>query len=367
MKTSMAWRLLILGLLPVLISACSPQEAAEPPQSKKIPVTVITVENRELPVIVEAVGRLNADREVTLAAQVGGVIQSYGADIGDPVKTDQVLVHIDPTDYRLALNESVAGLSAARAQLEATQKGYERSRALLPRRVISEDAFERAEAEYKGARASTTRARALVAINQERLNKTEIKAPFDGLLAARMVEIGQTVAPGQPVMALVDLSRMRVRIHVSERDYVDLDPRDPVTVIVEAYPDGNIPGRIDRIGIKADERTNTFTVDILVDNPDLTLKAGLTARVKLTTRIVPEALLIPQSAVLYRADVQEVFVVGPGNRADIRRVTLGRTTGSSVRVLDGLSPGDRLVTAGAQYLKKGDAVVPGYKVSPKTP
>ena len=296
--------------------------------------------------IVEASGRLAANREVVLAAEVGGVVAEYQAEVGDSVEKGQVLVLIDPMDYQLALNEAKAGMASAQAQLEAARNTYVRSKNLLPRKVISQESFERAEAEYKAARASVSRAKALVDIAEQRLAKTKITAPFSGLISARTVELGQTLAPGTPVMGVVDLAEMRVKVYVAERDYVDLDPADPVSVIVEAYSDRTFKGRIDLIGVKADPQTSTFAVEVLVDNPELVLKAGLSARVKIVSKIIKDAILIPQSTVLYREDRREVFVVGEDNTAQTRRVTLGRNRDSDIEILDGLKPGDELIVMG---------------------
>lgn len=348
--------IVIAALAACLCLACSPKDKSEVPAEKPVAVKVQTIEARDLPLVVEASGRLAANREVVLAAEVGGVVAEYRAEVGDSVEKGQVLVVIDPTDYKLALNEATAGLASAQAQLEAARNTYNRSQNLLPRKVISQESFERAEAEYKAARATVARVKAQVDIAEQRLAKTEITAPFSGLISARTVELGQTLAPGTPVMGVVDLSEMRVKVYVAERDYVGVDQSDPVSVTVEAYPGRTFKGRIDVIGVKADPQTNTFAVEVLVDNPELVLKAGLSARMRIVTNVIKDAILIPQSTVLYREDRREVFVAAADNTAQPRTVTLGRNKGSDVEILDGLKPGDRLIVVGGQYLKAGSPV-----------
>ena len=368
LSNRIGWFICVLILALSVLPACSkPAEGEAKPKKKPVPVRVVELKARDLPVIVESVGRLAANREVTLAAEVGGVAAAYKADVGQRVKAGQTLILIDPVDFRLALSEARANQAAAQARLDAAAKTYNRSKNLLPRKVISTDTFEKSEAEYKAALANVARAKALVNIARERYSKTRIRAPFDGLVAARSVEIGQTVAPGQPLMSLVDLDTMRVKVSLAERDYVHLDRKDPVRVTIEAFPDREFPGRIDVIGIKADPRTNTFGAEVLVNNPDLILKAGLTARVRLTVSTIPGAVMVPQSAVLYREDRQEVFVVGPDNRAELRRVKLGRAVGSAIRITEGLAPGDRLVVTGQQYLKPTDRVIVSVSGRTKTP
>ena len=227
----------------------------------------------------------------------------------------------------------------------------------LPQKVISEELFERNKMEYKAAKAALTQARARVDIAKERVRKTKIVAPFSGLIANRKVEHGQTVIAGVPVVTLVDLDYVRVKIHLTETDYIRVDRDDPVLVTLEAFPEKHFIGRIDRIGVKADERTNTFDVEILIKNPDLILKAGLTGRVRITADIIPNAILIPQSAVLYKEKTREVFVADSNNRAQSRVIKLGKTKGSQIQVLEGLAPGDKLIVTGGQYLESGDTII----------
>lgn len=344
----LAWAFALLG--------CSQSSEIEPQAEKTVTVRTMDVTAENIPVVVEAVGRIAPDREVVLAAEIGGVVKAHLADVGDVVAAGQVVVDIDPEDYRLALNEAEANLTAAQARYDAAAKSYARAGKLLPREVISPDAFDAVEAEFKTARANVTRAKAGVDIARETLTKTRIAAPFPGIVAERLVEVGQTVGRGESLMTLVDLDRVRIKIYIPEKDYVHLDRDDPVSVYVEAFPDNRFNGRVDRIWVKADPRTNTFGVEVLVDNPDRTLKGGLSARVAVTTQVVSNAVLVPQSAVLYRETDREVFLVGSESRAEKRIVQLGRMSGGQIQVLDGLRPGDRLIVAGQQYLKAGDPV-----------
>jgi RND family efflux transporter MFP subunit len=301
-------------------------------------------------------GRLTPNRAVTLSVEVGGIVDSYDADVGDKVEKGQTLVKIDPTDYLLALKEAEASLEVARARLNAAKKSFDRTKS-LPKDVISPDNFEKVEADFKSSRASVERVKVLVDINKEKLKKTQIKAPFTGFIAERFVEKGQIIGIGQPVVYLVDLTPMRIMVHLAEMDYVLLDKEDKVSVIIEACPQTIFNARIDLIGIKADERTNTFDVEILVDNPEILLKAGMTARVGLTVLTIHDVIMIPQSTILYRKDRTEVFVVGEDEKAEVRTVELGRSTGKMVHITKGLTVGDRLVTTGGQYLKTGDKVM----------
>jgi RND family efflux transporter MFP subunit len=157
-------------------------------------------------------------------------------------------------------------------------------------------------------------------------------------------------------MCVADMKTMRVKIYISEMDYMHLDKSDPVAVTVDALSQKELAGRVDKIGIQADSRTNTFEIEILVDNRDFSLKAGLTARVTIRTEVIADAVMIAQNSVIFRENKKEVFIV-ENDLAAARQVKLGRVDGSQVRILEGLVPGDKLVIAGGQYLKPGDTVV----------
>jgi RND family efflux transporter MFP subunit len=358
-RFSMKKGLLLIGLIAALVGAsgCSPPKEEKPVISKPRSVNTMRIGRRDLPIAVNAVGRLAPDREVVLSSQVSGIVQTYRVDTGDRVAAEETLVTLDPRDYQLALGEARANLFAARARYAAAKNSFLRAGQLLPENVITPEYFDQIEASYKAAQAAVSQAEASVDINQRRLDKSTIKAPFEGLVTRRLVEMGQNINVGDPVMAIADMLSMRVKIHVNEQDYVHLDKDDTVAVRVEAYPETAFGGKVDRIGVKADSQTNTFEVEILVANPELVLKAGLTAMVSIIVDEIRNAIMIPQNCVLFREGRQEVFVVTDQGTAMVRQVKLGRVDGSSVRILEGIAPGDRLVTTGSQYLKDGDSVV----------
>lgn len=354
MRKRLITTLIVFGW--IVLAGCGPPEKTEPVQKKPPTVRVKKIVSHDLPIEITAVGRLIPNREVVVSSQVAGVVMVYTADVGAEVPAGHRLVELDPTDYKLVLAEARANLLAARAKLAAAANAFQRARQLLPENVITPEAFDRSEAEYKAAKALTVQLETAVDMAQRQLDKTIVKAPFGGHVTRRRVELGQNIATGEPVMTLADMNPMRIRIHLNERDYVHLDRDDPVTVQIEAYSKPAVPGKVDKIGIQADARTNTFEVEILVENPGILLKAGLTARVIIRTHVIPDAIMIPQDCVLFREDRKEVFVVGEGDAAAIRTVKTGRTRGSAVRVLDGLVPGDTLVITGSQYVKPGDRV-----------
>jgi RND family efflux transporter MFP subunit len=341
----------------VMLVACSRADDDPIATSQPRAVRTQTIVTRDLPIVVKAVGRLMPNREVVVSTEVPGIVKHYDADVGAPVNQGALLAKIDPADYVLALKEAEANLLAAQIRLPVEKRSFERAQRLLPEKVITPELYDQADAGYKSAQALVVQLESIVAQARRRVEKTDIIAPFVGYVAHRFVEKGQHITTGDPVMQLADLRTMRVKMHVNELDYVHVDGNDPVTVTVDAFPDRSLTGRVDKIGVQADSRTNTFDVEILVDNPDFLLKAGLTARVVIQTDVIAGALMIPQDTVLYREDRQEVFIIDDRQNAEARVVNLGRMDGSEVRVLEGVTPGQQLVVSGAAYLKPGDRVM----------
>lgn len=339
-----------------LVAGCGPTEEKEGVQNRPRPVRIETIASRDLPIVVRAVGRLMPDRQVVVSSQVPGIVMQMHADVGTKVAAGSPLVKLDDTDYILALKEAMANQSAVIAKLAAAQNSFERTKRLLPDQAVTPELFDATEAAYLVAQAQVAQLKTTVDIARRQLSKTVIDSPFAGHVTRRWVELGKNVAVGDPVMSLADMQAMRVEIHINELDYMQLDRQDPVTVVIEACSDKPFPGRVDKIGLQADSRTNTFAVEILVDNPQFVLKAGLTARVAVQTEVIPDAVLIPQKCVLFREDRKEVFIIEAGNKAAARVITPGRFDGSVVRIMQGLMPGDKLVVSGGQYLKTGDEV-----------
>ncbi|MGD8845756.1 MAG: efflux RND transporter periplasmic adaptor subunit [Desulfobacteraceae bacterium] len=354
MKTTLSAVIVMAGLL--AMGGCAPPEKKQTVETAPRAVQVVTIASRDLPVVVQSAGRLAPNREVVISAQVPGILMRYNADVGDKVSAGAPLVELDTADYTLALDEAEANLLAARVKLSAAKNTFERASRLLPDKAITPELYDQTEAQYKSSKALVAQLKSRVALERRRLDKTRITAPFDGYVTQRPVEIGQNVTIGDPMMCVADMKTMRVKIYISEMDYMHLDKSDPVAVTVDALSQKELAGRVDKIGIQADSRTNTFEIEILVDNRDFSLKAGLTARVTIRTEVIADAVMIAQNSVIFRENKKEVFIV-ENDLAAARQVKLGRVDGSQVRILEGLVPGDKLVIAGGQYLKPGDTVV----------
>ena len=316
-------------------------------------VETATIEAADLPIRIRYVGSTHPRAFVIIEARVPGLITSYSGELGERVAKDSVLARIDDVDYVLAVKESAANLELAQAQYDSIRKTHERIKELLPKQAVPQERADTVKGQMLAAQAQVTRMESVLEIAKERLNKTRIVSPMDGWVGKRFVEVGANVDPGEPLFRIVDLSVIKVVIFVTENDYGYLKTGQPVEFVVDAYPDRRFSGTIERLGVEADERTNTFEVEIRVPNPDGLLKAGMSAQVETVREILPNAVFVPQSAVLYREGGPKAFILDESGVAHERAIALGEGSGDRIRVLSGLNDKETLVTKGQHYINEG--------------
>jgi RND family efflux transporter MFP subunit len=340
MKTS--WRLLGAGLL-IGLAACSGEQAAS--TAAALPkLETITVASggegsgRSWDGVVEAV------RQAELSAQTSGRVTSVEVDVNDTVVAGQVLL-------RLTAVEQQAGASAARAQLRAAEAmaaeaaaNYARYQALAAKQFVSRLQLDQARAARDAAVANRDAARAQLAQAGQQADYTVVRAPFAGIVSARHVEPGESLSPGQPLIAVHAPGALRIEVQVPPSDAdairklgagrVVLDDRralDATDVVV--FP-------------AADPSTHSVGVRVTLPDTDNPPRPGSTAKVQFPMVEAAGAAVVvhvPQSVVVQRGEVSGVYVI-EGNRLSLRQLRLGRRVGDQVEVLAGLKAGETLAS-----------------------
>ena len=352
---------LCIALAAGTLAGCSkPEEVV--PQEIPVAVDVMEIRARDLPLAIELVGSVQPARRARVGAEVPARVVKIVADMGDKVDKGDRLALLDRTNFELARQEAEGNLSMARAGLSKATLTLERVEKLHKKNAIAQNRYDEAQIGHDVAQAKLERAKAAVGIARERLSKTAVIAPFDGWVSHRLAEVGGQVAPGIPVFVIIDLATVKITVAVTDKDYAQIDVDDPVEITVDALPGELFAGSISKIGVDADPKTGTFSIEISAPNPGTRLKGGMMAHIKIVKEIILGAIVIPQSAVLIRGNERIAFVIGPDGRAARRVLTLGATIGDDVIVTSGLragllgSPGDRLVIQGQHFLKEGSAI-----------
>ncbi|MEN0066651.1 MAG: efflux RND transporter periplasmic adaptor subunit, partial [Myxococcota bacterium] len=284
-------------------------------------------------------GVVGGARAATLAAANGGYVEQVFVAEGQEVTEGQVLAYVDASLYRAQLDQ-------AKAQLDQAEVELKRLQALGD--LASPAQLDGAGTQQKVARASLSQA-------QNRMARAVIRAPFAGVVATVGVEQGESVAPGAPVVRVVQLDPAVVNLSVADRDVVSIEKGMPVKVTA-ASRSKTFDGTVSRVSPAADLRTRSFPVEVEVPNEERLLLPGMIARVKAERPLFQDAMVIPQDWIVTKRDRRGVFVVNE-NTAVWRDIELGDVLHDRVLIKSGLKPGDRVVVTGHRDLVDGDALV----------
>jgi RND family efflux transporter MFP subunit len=341
------------------LTSCSSEQkqAAVPPETVN-GVALMPVSRTTVPDVVESVGTVHAGESAKIAAQMMGNIVAVNVHEGDHVRRGQILAVIDDSQPRAVLERAQAAVSAADHGAAAAESDYglaqstlKRYEELYSKKSVSPQEFDEIKARAQGASArrdmaGSGQAQAQAALSQARtsLEYTRVRAPFDGVVTERKVDSGALAAPGMPLLTIEGSGRFRLEANVDETSLRDVKMGETVRVAIDALggDQSAIEGKVVQIVPAADPASRSFIVKVELP-ATANLHSGLFGRAYFP-RGKRESLLVPQTAVMDRGQLQGVYVLGQDNIANLRYVTLGKRTGDQqVEVLSGLQPGETLV------------------------
>jgi RND family efflux transporter MFP subunit len=330
-------------------------QAADPETVGNVPIVV--AQKTTIPDWLEAVGTVRAVQTSQLASQIMGNIVAVQAQEGERVESGQVLVTIDDTQLRAAVEQATAAelaaqndVSAAESELALAQSTLIRYQQLYEKKSVSPQEFDEiktraqsAEARRDMAKAALAQANAALAQARTSLGYTRIRAPFAGVVTERKADSGTLASPGLPILTVEDTRNYRLEVTVDESDVrlVHLGQSTPVNI--DALGSTEIMGKVDQIVPAADPGSRSFLVKIELPRKTY-LRSGLFGRAEIPCG-ERSAVLIPRSAVVERGQLQGVYVLDTEQIAGLHYVTLGRTSGQKVEVLSGLEGGEKIIAA----------------------
>lgn len=407
--------LVLASVLSVCIAGCQGKKpespkvdtSAEKSAAAPVPISIASVEVRQVQRRVSVVGTLNGFERITITPKVEGRVQAIHFDVGDRVPPGKALLELDPTDYQLAVDEATQALNqelsrldlsqippdnfdveqlpsveSARLLLRNAQQKFERQKTLLGQNASSAEAFEQAETDLKVADAALHQARinaraTLAAVkhrqsllNQalEKLNDTEVKSPAlgnmlrtskleDFVVAKRMASVGEMVRafPSTPVFELVLDDVLKLRVMIPERYMAQVTTGLNVEVTVDAYPNEVFKGKVARISPIVDPQSRSFEVEAHVLNSDHRLRHGGFAKADVVVETADKAITVPLEAITRFAGVSKVFTVRDDTAQEVE-IAIGTQGPGWVEVLGGLQAGDVVVTSGQSKLANGTRV-----------
>ena len=353
-------------------------------------VKIETVKEEAVKRAVELVGTLAAVDQVTISSEADGKVSRILADLGDRVKAGQPLIQVDHEKQQYNFDQQRATLEKALAQLGApdpqhlpdpektpdvqkasadlaqAKQAYDRAsqlfkRTLVPQQTLDDaaTALQSKQASYdlslqnaKNLRASIQASEASTKLADRQLRDTEIRAPFDGIVEKRLVNLGELVKTQMPVMAVVRVDPLKVIAEIPEKMAPWITEGQPVQLRVDAYPDRVFAGKVSRISPAVNTATRAFPFEALVPNKDAVLKPGTFARVHIESGKVDTVLTLPHAVMQYRYGVNRVFAID-GEKVSARELKVGERLGDRVEIISGVKAGDRVAATDVDKLTDG--------------
>jgi len=347
-----------LAILAAGLLACG-EEA--PPDAALPGVVVEDVVARDLEERIEATGELIARNRALIAAEVGGRITELIVDEGNLVAEGDAVLAIDPERRQLELADAQARLAEVEAAAAEAEREHARIRKLHDEGVASVARLDQAETQLRLARSRRDAAGAQLGVARRALEDARVRAPFAGVISERRVSVGEFVQPGMPLFELVAMDPLEAEFHLPEADASRVREGQEVALRVAPHPGQVFAARVGFVSPTVDPGTHTLLVRAVVANPDGRLRPGLFAAVDLGVARRAEVAMIPEEAVLQRADGQVAFRLGAERRVQRLVIQTGVHRDGEVEVTQGLAVGDRIVVRG-HY-----ALVDGAQVDPRTP
>ena len=341
-------------------------------QNPRVHYETQALENCTITQVVEASGTINPVNTVSVGSTVSGLIKAIYVDYNSQVKKGQLLAQIDPANFQATVDQNLAQINSAEADLarlnavtEMSRKTYTRYKNLYAKNFIAKSELDQAESEYKSnmaqisaARAKIQQSRATYQTALTNLGYTKIIAPVDGTVIARKIDLGQPVAASFQAPELFtiaqDLTKMQIEVSVSEADIGKVKEGQDVTYTLDGYPDSVFKGKVTQVRLEPTTVSNvvTYSVIVEVDNEDLTLKPGMTANVSIITSKSEDVLCAPSVALKYSpaTEGQKYKTQGLWILEDKKPKRIDIQTGAS---------DDSKVEIISKDLKSGDKVIVG--------
>lgn len=338
--------------------------SASQPAMMAMPVPVVPVVKKTLPIYLEYPGRIESIRSIALQARVSGYIESQLAPDGADVKTGDLLYQIDPRDLQAALDQANAQVERDQASLEYARASYARGEELVKNGYVAKDVYDQRASAMRQGEAALVADRAAVEAAKLNLGYAAITAPFSGRLgrntAAKGALVGSTTGP---LNTLVQLDPIYVTFNPSESELADImtartSGAVEAEISVSGAPQLTRKGALTFLDNGIDKATGTIVARVTIANSDFLLLPGQYVRVRLHLRDEPDALMAPMAALGSSQTGKYVYVVGEGERAEARPLTLGPTDGELVSVVKGLKEGDRIIVGNLQKIGPGSPVKP---------
>lgn len=318
------------------------------------PLPSVTAERQDIAQRVRFDGLVEAIDRSTVSAQTSGRVMVLPFDVGDQVPVGAEIVRLTSTEQGARVDAARSTLAEAKARMAEAETAYRRAREIIERKLISQAEFDQVVANHKAAKARVAAAEAQLSQAQETLKYTAIKAPYGGIVEARHVEIGETVAPGTPLMTGISLDRLRVLVDVPQQYITSLREHRQASVVL---PDGRViePAKVE-IPPAADPATHSFRIRLDLPQGQHQLFPGTLVKASFVNGVASR-LTIPASTIIHRGELTAVYVLKPDDRVELRYLRIAEPNEDGrVPIEAGLDAGERIAVdplAAARLYRQG--------------
>jgi membrane fusion protein, multidrug efflux system len=314
---------------------------AEDNKSTPVPVEAAKVVAAPLSEQVTAIGTLLSNEAVTISSEIPGRLQEIHFQEGQPIDKGAPLFTLDDSVYRAQLDD-------AEAKLKLAEQTNKRTSTLFTNKYATAQSADESASNLAVSTAAVELARV-------QLEKAHIVAPFSGIVGLRRVSVGEYITAGQALVNLEAIDPVKADFRVPEKFLPAIRVGQTIRIKVDAFPEDSFEGKVYAIDPRLDVAGRSLLVRAVVPNGDQRLRPGLFARVTVLLQLKEDALSVPEQAIVPQGDSQFVFKIVDG-KVHLTKVVTGTRRDGRVEIVEGLAPGDQVVTAGQLKIRDGTAV-----------
>jgi RND family efflux transporter MFP subunit len=324
----------------------------------ELTVSVVLPQKAPATISIDLPGQTQAYSQAAVYAQTTGYVKTWNFDIGSFITAGTILAEIDTPEVDQQLNQAKATLKQAQAAFDLSSVTYQRDKDLLRRKVIAEQDFDTAESDFRSKQGTVHSDEAAV-LRLEALEDFKLlRAPFDGIVTTRNIDIGAMVnaGSGNALFTVARTKPLRVYINVPESMAHEVAIGDSADLKFDEFPKGTFSGKVVRTAGAIDPTTRTLLTEVDVPNENAELFPGAYVQVHLSAGGRRPSLMIPANTLIFRSEGIMVGVVGAENKVELRKIKIGKDLGTHLEVTQGLSPDDQVIVNPSTSLASGQTV-----------
>ncbi|MEX2666628.1 efflux RND transporter periplasmic adaptor subunit [Candidatus Uabimicrobium amorphum] len=340
----------------MLLCSCEEQATQTSQQDIRIAqVKTMTIQSQKWQEMISAYGVIEAAKEVQITVEFSAKIKSVFFKEGQTVKRGQQLITFDSTKRKLRLQNAEQSVKDARARLHKARQEARSTRKLFMHGNAARTKYDATEAKLRQAMAQYEQSLTATKLAMRELRESRLISPVTGVVEKCNVHSGETILPGQLIGVIQVVETVRVATYVSEKDINHLRIGSEARVTSSGVAGYTYSARVEALGIKADTRTGNFPVKLMIENKQGLLRPGMTAKVVLQGLEIQDAIVVPDNILVDRQRRKVLYIV-KNNAAEEIEPVIGTSPNDQVLILQGLHPGDKVITSNLQQIVNGSPV-----------